>query len=494
MQGFNMGRYVPPDQEGLVSGNRLLGNRAQKATAAGVPIVRFEMPFAVWCDGCEARTIGRDGTTRHPVLIGQGVRFNAEKHRTGNYHSTPIWTFRMRHPACGTWLAIRTDPATTSYIVAEGGRRRREYSDEEGGELDPAAAAAASAAALTGGEVGGDGDGDNGTDRLNAFDRLERTIVHRAAATAISTTTTSTSSPGVDAARHLDALTRSSARQWDDPYARNRALRAAFRSGRHAREQAAADDEGLRQRLGGLSEELRLLPATEEDARYAALVDFGSKGGGGEAGGETPSGIADWRILAKPLFGSGTGGGRGSGGGSGSTAAARDTKPQDRSQNRDRAIGSKSASLPALPISSSSSLSPPSRNRAYAPTTEAAKRQRSIRDHLASTVLANTRLTTDPFVMALGGASGNSSGHGNGDAAGKPGAATAARTKVPIKGLKRSATAAEIGQRTGTVDNTDGPSPLPDPKRKRDVDADNEEEDAASSKIIVGALVSYDSD
>lgn len=471
MQGFNMGRYVPPDQEGVVSGNRLLGNRAQKANAAGVPIVRFEMPFAVWCDGCEARTIGRDGKTTHPVLIGQGVRFNAEKHKTGNYYSTPIFTFRMRHPACGTWLAIRTDPKTTSYVVAEGGRRRREYSDGddegEGGEfLSPEAAAARSAAALAGVEGGGAETSD--LDRLDAFDRLERTIIHRAPAVPGSNAQAKAEGPlsGLDAARRLEALTRSNARQWDDPYARNRALRAAFRVGRHAREQAAADDEGLRQRLGGLSEDLRLLPATEADARHAALVDFGSK----PSGGETPSAVVDRRTLAQPLFGAG---------GDNSSRKARD---RVRSAPRSLALG-KSASLPTLPTSSPSpspSSSSP-RDRTYAPTTEAAKRQRSIRDHLASNVLANTRLTTDPFVAAL-------TGGGNGDGG---------KLKLPIKGLKRSATAAGLGQRAGTEAKTgtgtpDRQSPRPGANRKRGLDED--EDGVTPSRAVVAALVSYDSD
>ncbi len=459
MQGFNMGRYVPPDQEGVVSGNRLLGNRAQKATAAGVPIVRFEMPFAVWCDGCEARTVGRDGKT-HPVLIGQGARFNAEKHRTGSYYSTPIWTFRMRHPACGTWLAIRTDPATTSYIVAEGGRRRREYNDDEGATDDPAAAAAASAAALAGIDRDTAADDGDAADRLNAFDRLERTIAHRAADTAAA-------DAAVDAAHRIGALARQSARQWEDPYTRNRALRAAFREGRHARERAAADDEGLRRRLGGLSEDLHLLPATEADARHAALVDFGGMGGGARPGSETPSAVADRRTLAKPLL-LGNGGQRG--------GAA--------SSSSSRRIG-KSVSLPVLPGDASPSSSPltSSRNNTYAPTTQAAKRQRSIRDHLASTVLANTRLTTDPFVTAL--------------ASGSRGAA--ARTKPPLKGLlKRSATAAEIGcstsgpKRAREADGEDGQGE----RRSSHGTASGSTDEIAPAKTtaVADALVSYDSD
>ncbi|RHZ47689.1 uncharacterized protein CDV56_100019, partial [Aspergillus thermomutatus] len=109
MQGFNMGRYVPPDQEGLTTGNKLagkhpLGARARHLRTSGALVVRFEMPFAVWCTTCKP----------HETLIGQGVRFNAEKKKVGNYYSTPIYSFRMKHGACGGWIEIRTDPANTA--------------------------------------------------------------------------------------------------------------------------------------------------------------------------------------------------------------------------------------------------------------------------------------------------------------------------------------------------------------------------------------------
>ncbi|KAF3347361.1 hypothetical protein VdG2_04451 [Verticillium dahliae VDG2] len=109
MQGFNMGRYVPPDLEGTVSGNALHAKLPPGRSAAkpGVQTVRFEMPFAIWCSTCPK-----------PTIIGQGVRFNAEKRRTGAYHSTPIWTFRMRHAACGGTIEVATDPQNTAYADA----------------------------------------------------------------------------------------------------------------------------------------------------------------------------------------------------------------------------------------------------------------------------------------------------------------------------------------------------------------------------------------
>ncbi|KAI5309213.1 hypothetical protein KEM55_003784, partial [Ascosphaera atra] len=94
MQGFNMGRYVPPDLEGVASGNQIhqkhaLGNRARNLHKSGELTVRFEMPFNAWCLHCDPA-----GET---VLIGQGVRFNALKRKVGMYYTTPVWAFRMRH-------------------------------------------------------------------------------------------------------------------------------------------------------------------------------------------------------------------------------------------------------------------------------------------------------------------------------------------------------------------------------------------------------------
>ena len=41
---------------------------------------RFEMPFNIWCGGCES-------------MIAKGVRFNAEKKQVGTYYSTKVSFF-----------------------------------------------------------------------------------------------------------------------------------------------------------------------------------------------------------------------------------------------------------------------------------------------------------------------------------------------------------------------------------------------------------------
>ncbi|WXC53536.1 hypothetical protein QX201_013178 [Fusarium graminearum] len=247
MQGFNMGRYVPPDVEGTISANALhkkhpLGARASKP---GSLTVRFELPYAVWCSTCPK-----------PTIIGQGVRFNAQKRRVGSYFSTPIWSFQFKHVECGGEIEIRTDPKNTAYVVVAGGAKRD-----------------------TGEDVPREGDNVIMTDqerealRNNAFASLEKTIEDREQL--------------VNATLRIDELLEASAKHWDDPYTQNQKLRKAFRVGRKERERDAKATGDLQDRM---SLGIDIMPGTEEDARRAALVDFGPVDDGQD------------RALLKPLF------------------------------------------------------------------------------------------------------------------------------------------------------------------------------------------------
>ncbi|KAI1662342.1 DUF455 domain protein [Daldinia decipiens] len=305
MQGFNMGRYVPPDVEGTTTGNKLHKKRPP-GFSGGQQTVRFEMPFAIWCAHCP-----------QPTLIAQGVRFNAAKRKVGSYHSTPIFAFRMTHTACSGAIEIRTDPEHTTYAVTEGARRR------DTGSPDPL-----SAPILT--------DAERESLRTNAFAKLEKTIADRKVLEA--------------AKERIDELEVESARRWEDPYEQNRRLRAAFRVGRKERERDAAAAENLRERMGlGIE----LLPASDEDARRAALVDFGpsSDAAGGEMG---------RKALAKPLFPTSSG----SGSGSGSSA---DTKDDRRKKTKSKKLKSEVAAA-------------------------------QMRDILVSEIVGNTRVAQDPFL------------------------------------------------------------------------------------------------
>eukprot|EP01062_Namystynia_karyoxenos_P055346 TRINITY_DN46128_c0_g1_i1.p1 TRINITY_DN46128_c0_g1~~TRINITY_DN46128_c0_g1_i1.p1 ORF type:complete len:442 (+),score=129.47 TRINITY_DN46128_c0_g1_i1:94-1419(+) len=122
---FDDGAYKKGDIDKYHGQHRLVaqgGYKRLKKMQEGVLLVRFEMPFDTWCDGCGG-------------LIAMGVRFGeCEKTRVGSYFSTPLFRFRFRH-FCGQWLAIENDPRQTTYNVTEGGRRKVNEWDPSG---DPA--------------------------------------------------------------------------------------------------------------------------------------------------------------------------------------------------------------------------------------------------------------------------------------------------------------------------------------------------------------------
>ncbi|PSR99087.1 CWC16 protein [Coniella lustricola] len=340
MQGFNMGRYVPPEHEGVLSANQAsrhakphaLGARARKLKTEGILTVRFEMPFAVWCGHCQPQ---------HSQLIGQGVRFNAEKRKIGNYYSSPVFAFRMRHVVCGGWIEIQTDPKNTAYVVVSGGQRRTEAS-ADGDAAGDGQATNDSLVNLGAGPLVTPAERD--AQRASAFANLEKTIQDRAALER--------------ATERIEEMEEASSRHWDDPYARNQALRRSFRVGRKARERTAAADEALQKRLGlGID----LLPESEEDVRRARLVEFGTRP---EDERERSQGRDEGRVLAKPLFG-------------------------DDSKSR----------APSVEKSTSSTRASSGKSAKRLKSQVAASK---VKQSLVSEIFDNTRLASDPFLEPRG--------------------------------------------------------------------------------------------
>ncbi|KAH0536230.1 hypothetical protein FGG08_006876 [Glutinoglossum americanum] len=253
MQGFNMGRYVPPEHEGTISANKLagkhaLGNRARKLDK-GILTVRFEMPFPIWCTTCQP----------HPVIIGQGVRFNAEKKKIGNYYSTPIYSFRMKHTICDGWIEIQTDPKNTAYVVTSGAKKRDTGEDKEAepGEIKIRTA--------------------EDRERLenDPFAALDEKVEDRRLA--------------LSAKTRVESLKKIRDRHWSDPYEHSKRLRKVFRAERDIRHKTAAATEELKDRMGlGIE----LLDEVEEDRLRARLVDFERV--------ESDTLVA--RARARPLF------------------------------------------------------------------------------------------------------------------------------------------------------------------------------------------------
>ncbi|KAL9010474.1 MAG: hypothetical protein Q9173_004592 [Seirophora scorigena] len=224
-----------------------LGSRARKAPL-GILTVRFEMPFPIWCTTCKP----------NPMIIGQGVRFNAEKKKVGNYYSTPVYSFRMKHTACGGWIEIRTDPKNTAYVVVEGARKRD-----------------------TGDDVAREGDlviesaEEKEKRQSNAFAVLEGKVEEKRQVFSDKT--------------RIEELWVDKEKAWDDPYERSRKLRKVFRDEKKIREKDEEKTEALRDRM---SLGMELLAESEEDRRRAGFVDFGV--GDGE--------MAVVKAKSKPLF------------------------------------------------------------------------------------------------------------------------------------------------------------------------------------------------
>jgi coiled-coil domain-containing protein 130 len=230
MQGFNMGRYYAPDASAAPTFNA----PSARAKPGGAPTIRFELPFAVWCTHCDPAAI-----------VGQGVRFNAEKRKVGAYYSTPIWGFRMKHTACGGWWEIRTDPKNAAYVVVEGARRR-DYGEDNKAE--------------------GEGEGE-----LRFLSEEERQKRREDAFAALEGKKEEQTAERGNKER-LEEL-YGAAEVWRDPYDVNAKLRREFRGKRRGWKREERVKEGLQEKF---SLGLEIADATEVDDVQAKLVEFGA--------------------------------------------------------------------------------------------------------------------------------------------------------------------------------------------------------------------------
>ncbi|KAF2310936.1 hypothetical protein GH714_018614 [Hevea brasiliensis] len=222
--------YYPPEwtpKQGSLNkfhGQHALRERAKKIDQ-GILIIRFEMPFNVWCGGCNS-------------MIAKGVRFNAEKKQVGNYYSTKIWSFTMKSACCKHEIVIQTDPKNCEYVIISGAQRKTEEFDVEDAETF----------ALPADEERGK--------LADPFYRLEHQELDL--------------QKKKEAEPVLVLLQRISDARHSDDYALNKALRARLRSKRKE-----LPEEEVISRKMGLG--IRLLPTTKEDSAAAANVKFSSK-------------------------------------------------------------------------------------------------------------------------------------------------------------------------------------------------------------------------
>ncbi|MFS8032687.1 putative saf4/Yju2 protein [Helianthus anomalus] len=222
--------YYPPEWDPKKGGlNKFHGQHALRERARkidqGILIIRFEMPYNIWCGGCGS-------------MIAKGVRFNAEKKQVGNYYSTKIWSFTMKSACCQHEIVIQTDPKNCEYLVISGAQKKVEEFDTEDAETMVLPV---------------DEQRSKLADPFYRLEHEEEDLKKKKEAEPL-----------------LVCLQRvSDARHFDD-YSINKSLRAKLRSQkkRVAEEEVAARKMGLG---------IRLLPASEEDTAAAAkCVKFSS--------------------------------------------------------------------------------------------------------------------------------------------------------------------------------------------------------------------------
>jgi len=227
-------KYYPPDFDpgkgslNAYHGTHALRERARKIHE-GIIIIRFEMPYNIWCNGCG-------------IHIGMGVRYNAQKRKVGNYYTTPIYKFRMKCHLCDQHFEIQTDPKNCDYVILSGARRKEE-------RWDPAVT-----------------ENIQTTDRdvkakliSDAMFKLEHSIEDKQKA--------KRAAPTINQIRHLRD-------EWSDDYAINQLLRKKFRDEKKEIGKQKELDDKFKERML-LPSSMELAKETEEDASLAKRMRYG---------------------------------------------------------------------------------------------------------------------------------------------------------------------------------------------------------------------------
>ncbi|KAG5068668.1 hypothetical protein JHK85_001045 [Glycine max] len=222
--------YYPPEWEpsqgslNKFHGQHALRERARKLDQ-GILIIRFEMPFNIWCGGCNS-------------MIAKGVRFNAEKKQVGNYYSTKIWSFAMKSACCKHEIVIQTNPKNCEYVIISGAQKKTEDFDIEDAETF---------------ELPADEERGKLADPFYRLEHQEEDLKKKKEAEPV-----------------IVRLQRQSDARHSDDYYLNKTLRAQLRSQkkRVTEEENASKKRGLG---------IRLLPATEQDSATAKSVKFSAK-------------------------------------------------------------------------------------------------------------------------------------------------------------------------------------------------------------------------
>ncbi|KAG8191662.1 hypothetical protein JTE90_016452 [Oedothorax gibbosus] len=222
-------KYYPPDwtpSKGGINkfrGTHPLRERARKLHM-GILIIRFEMPYNIWCNGCENH-------------IGMGVRYNAEKTKVGMYYTTPIYKFRMKCHLCTNHFEMQTDPQNLDYVILNGARRQeRRWDPTQNEQVVPE---------------------DKNVSKKLATDSmfcLEHGVQDKAKQKSL-----------LPSLAQLEEYKE----KWKDDYQLNKVLRQKFRE---RKKEISNSEEKDIQLLKKCSLNVPLLPETDEDRRLAGLL------------------------------------------------------------------------------------------------------------------------------------------------------------------------------------------------------------------------------
>ncbi|XP_077295868.1 coiled-coil domain-containing protein 130 homolog [Arctopsyche grandis] len=222
--------YYPPDYDPRVGGlNKFKGTHALRERARklhlGILIIRFEMPYNIWCDGCNNH-------------IGMGVRYNAEKTKIGMYYTTPVYQFKMKCHLCNNHYEIKTDPGNLDYVIVSGARRQENRWDPtENGQIVA----------------------DTKETQKRLFDDPMFKLEHKSGDVQVSK----------EAKSRLNKLFNRNEDLWKDSYEANCMLRKNFRGKSKELQKSALRDKML---LSKSSLDIPLLPESLEDSNMAALL------------------------------------------------------------------------------------------------------------------------------------------------------------------------------------------------------------------------------
>nr|SVE83904.1 EOG090X0DK6 [Daphnia pulex] len=225
-------KYYPPDwrpEMGSINkyhGTHALRERANKLHL-GILIIRFEMPYNIWCEGCPDKSIP----------IGMGVRYNAEKTKVGMYYSTPIYQFRFKCHLCPNYIVMKTDPGNLDYVIVSGAKRQeRRWDPLDNEQVVPEEKSTSQKLA---------------TDAMFKLEHGEKDALK-----------------SKNAAPIIDRL-QDHRERWRDDYTTNRILRDQFRTAKKELKARAAVDAAL---LAKSSLDIKLLPQSEDDQKIASLL------------------------------------------------------------------------------------------------------------------------------------------------------------------------------------------------------------------------------